>query len=141
MKVEKLMIGDWVSLFQGNPDGSSCNVQVSYIGEYGEVGIEGCEGYTSANCNLLFPIPLTAEILERNGFENDFYHDECVADYHYVRLEGYSYHEELILIQWCNGKLNVVNELICDVDMYDCYYVHQLQHALRLCEIEKEIKL
>ena len=37
MNTTELMVGDWVSLFQGNPDGSSCNVQVSYIGEYGEV--------------------------------------------------------------------------------------------------------
>ena len=123
MKANELMIGDWVLDKKTNRP-------------YKIIGTN----------DLLFHddyshIPLTAEILERNGFENDFYHDECVADYHYVRLEGYSYHEELILIQWCNGELNVVNELICDVDMYDCYYVHQLQHALRLCNIEKEIEL
>lgn len=129
MKANELMIDDWVSLFQGNPDGSSCNVQVSYIGEYGEVGVKGCEEYTSANCNLLFPIPITAQILKKNGFEkvNGEYQDVfyCCDGLDLLiddRIEPYGY------------TLYGVLEL-------HIKYLHQLQHALRLAGIDKEIEL
>lgn len=131
MRPEKLMIGDWLSLFQGNPDGSSCNVQVSYIGEYGEVGIEGCEEYTSANCNLLFPIPLTPEILEKIGFRFEQQGSLEVAilkikNHHPITLE---------YIGWSDGRWSMREHRLV------VKYVHELQHALRLCGAEKEIKL
>lgn len=97
-------------------------------------------GITLAESHLLKGIPLTPEILEKNGFENDFYHDESVADYHFVRLEGYSYREDFILVTWCNGELNVVNDLIGEVKIH-CENIHELQHALRLCGIDKEIEI
>jgi len=140
MNTEELMIGDWVSLFQGNPDGSSCNVQVNYIGEYGEVGIEGCEEYTSANCNLLFPIPLTAEILEKNGFTikekwaqiGNFGNSPLIM-WHFVDdpILG-DYNTELEVHQNDTDKVHV---------HIPCKYVHELQHALRLCGIDKNIEL
>lgn len=138
MKVEKLMIGDWVSLFQGNPDGSSCNVQVSYIGEYGEVGIEGCEGYTSANCNLLFPIPLTPEILEKNGFNC-----EEIIQPHWISEDGRILlrNDESLINSNNKWSVHVDNEDMQTIGYFELTYVHQLQHALRLCEIEKEIEL
>ena len=124
------MIGDWVSLFQGNPDGSSCNVQVSYIGEYGEVGIEGCEEYTSANCNLLFPIPLTTEILEKNGWSKDLYNNESYDNDDF---------EQLSLWEGADGNAwwwHVGVELVVPLN-----FVHELQHALRLCGIDKDIEI
>ena len=127
MRPEKLMIGDWVSLFQGNPDGSSCNVRVSYIGEYGEVGIEGCKEYTSANCNLLFPIPLTPEILEKNGFKKELSEDN---HYWFILIHNgirFSLFYARSVFQW--------------LVPLDFKYVHKLQHALKLCGIDKEIEI
>ena len=130
MTVKKLMIGDWVSLFQGNPDGSSCNVQVSYIGEYGEVGIDGCEEYTSANCNLLFPIPITDEILKMNGFSLQSDNTE------FFKLDTYCFGNEL-----CEFLIHRLNNEDYQFGPAKIRNVHELQHAMRLCGIEKEVEL
>ena len=70
------------------------------------------------------PIPLTPEILEKNGFikeSRDCFGESlqyCVlVDGLWIDISGENYFE---------GKLD---------------YVHQLQHALKNCEIEKEIEL
>lgn len=137
MRPEKLMIGDWVSLFQGNPDGSSCNVQVSYIGEYGEVGIKGCEEYTSANCNLLFPIPLTPEILVKNGFVQFMSHNWLIViDNITIELRE-PQHNMAIWLDWAEHETGTYASYI--LPSPNC--VHELQHTLRLCGINKEIEI
>lgn len=138
MKATDLMIGDWVSLFQGNRDGSSCNVQIEFIGEYGEVGIEYCEDYTSANCNLLFPIPLTAEILEKNGFELKgdgwlWCEDKDVETQNYSFVQFRRNGEVRIV------EINFLNKAV--TKFRNVQNVHELQHALRLCGIDKTIEI
>ena len=44
------------------------------------------------------------------------------------------------LVTWCNGGLNVTTDLHGCVQK-DISYVHELQHALKICEIDKEIVL
>lgn len=151
MKPEELMIGDIVNVHRCEcvADGGQFQewdeygkvvsiteyyITIKYIGGEEDYGFEDVYGED------INPIPLTPEIFEKNGFENDFYHDESVADYHFVRLEGYSYREDFILVTWCNGELNVVNDLIGEVKIH-CENIHELQHALRLCGIDKEIEI
>lgn len=121
------MIGDWVSLFQGNPDLSSCNVQIAFIGEYGEVGIEGCEEYTSANCNLLFPIPITVEFLEKHRLEqiNTDYYD----------LDVFEAEDGLWRVVYSNLERSVFDERV------QVSSVHELQHFLRHVGIDKDIEI
>lgn len=95
----------------------------------------------------LEPIEITPEILEKNGFSNDFYVDEAIADYHSVRLEGYSLHiKELqqggddALVTYCNGSVNIATELNGEINK-EIHFVHQLQNALTLCGINKNIEL
>lgn len=135
MKPEDLMISDWVSLFQGKPDGSSCNVQVTFVGEYGEVGIEGCEEYTSANCNLLFPIPLTVEILEKNGFKC-----EEIIQRHWISEDGRILlkDDELLINSSNKWSVHVDNEDMQSIGYFEITHVHELQHALRLCKINPQ---
>ena len=80
------------------------------------------------------PIPLTPEILKKNGilYEKQSYYyvieddKDLECTYYIQQVQGY----------WTIGV---------DIGAYDCSvfarikYVHQLQHALKLCEIEKEI--
>jgi hypothetical protein len=80
--------------------------------------------YTVIAFSELEPIPLTPEILEKNGFikERLYCHGTplqyCVlVDGLWIDISGENYFE---------GKLE---------------YVHQLQHTIRLCGIEKEITL
>ena len=80
------------------------------------------------NVEILHPIPLTAEILEKNGFEWRAYG---------VVLAG----EDMALVQcgdyWKIKPNQDSNDTFCYI-----WYVHELQHALRLCGInDKEIVL
>ena len=117
-----LMIGDWV-VYRGDAEYTN------------PVRIEGmdiltCELITEDREDVGFdgiePIPLTAEILEKNGFV-----------YNAIPFVDGWEQFGLTLYRGGNGYridcgINV--SLIID-------YVHELQHALRLCGIEKEIEL
>lgn len=77
-------------------------------------------------CEYLDPIPLTPEILEKNGFINgEFYASSHIEDWQ-IMSDG-SHLAARSERGWC-------------IDI-PCRYVHELQHALRLCGIEKEMEL
>ena len=110
MYAKDLMIGDWVKF----PIGNDKVVDLLYIEGKGI-----CASF-SASATLfpvevekLQPIPLTPEILEKNGFSRNGL-DIALFD----RKGG----DDFI------GAANL-------------QYVHELQHALRLCGIKKEIEL
>lgn len=85
--------------------------------------------------NEIEPIPLTQEILEKNGLEKD----------NHGRLYGEYFDEDI------NRDLeitvdNKTGEVWWSYNWDEYWiirlrYVHQLQHVLRLCGIEKEIVL
>ena len=93
------------------------------------------------------PIPITAEILEKNGFEKTLDVDDMECYRYYNRAaDG---HIKIILHDGGDGDWSI------EIVNYDKFHdheirykneflflkVHQLQHALRLCEIEKEIEI
>jgi hypothetical protein len=168
MKANELMIGDWVTgiaddkLFPSKYVGKSipCKVEgFSYEPivqpSYTEKGI-GIDlrpqiglmvrvannfGYMYFDAEKLSPIPLTPEILEKNGMHlynrktnrlmERCNHSDCFK-------EDENFTVELSLdndgkIRW---TINGDEYTIMPLD-----YVHQLQHALRLCGIKKEITL
>ena len=68
------------------------------------------------------PIPLTTEILEKNGWERNGIFMEKRID-------------ENTHLSWtdiCGSVLSQGNYYMCD-----CNYVHTLQHALRLCGLDE----
>lgn len=114
MKAE-LMIGDWVYNTHNRQ-----NEQVAEIGS-GLVMLAYNDLY---EYDEIEPIPLTPDILEKNGFSENYRED----DLSYAQSCG-----DVIGIHIL-GKGGIMDEMYFK-------YVHQLQHALRLCGIEKEIKL
>lgn len=141
INVKELSVGNWVSC----EDNGKRNYQILAINKDSAwLDKEGRKVYAQ---DMLKPIEITPEILEKNGFVNDFYVDEAVADYHFVRLEGYSLHiKELqqggddALVTYCNGSVNIATELHGEINK-EIHFVHQLQNALTLCGINKEIEL
>ena len=81
--------------------------------------------YYPQNCK---PIPITSEILEKNGFvrSNVFVEWKYENDNVYMIYKPFPY-------------LKIQTEE-CFV-AFPCEYIHQLQHALRLCGIDKTIEL
>jgi len=142
MKTTELQINDWV-MYEGKPR------RITGLDEnsvYFEKGCTECHKVTK-----IIPIPLTADILEKNGFvaSNNF------ADI--LGIEIYGNEEKQCGVEPGDGEDD------WDFKIYEpwtrCYedgspedwgylyttnikgikYVHELQHALKLCHIEKEI--
>ena len=120
MKAEELMRFDWVHLVDDNTPR-----QVDWI-RSGEVGLFWNKTVTPP---YLGPIPLTPEILEKNGLV-------FMAGLWYLRTE------ERKPIQIVFKDNNVITLSINATPVpIGLKYVHQLQHALRLYGIEKTIEL
>lgn len=134
MKASDLMIDDWVYCHQPECKGH----RIDYIHEADEeVGADG-EIYSIDDID---PIPLTPEILEKNGmkpFEIDKLTSKATAKWwhksgdFFIKQYHFKHHNfEPSYSFGCNN-----HTLIEGIE-----YVHELQHALKLCKIEKEIKL
>lgn len=135
MKANELMIGDWVNL-RVEEDNFSDNISVTSTDLGNHYILKHIE-----------PIPLTPAILEKNGF-HEWIGDDC--EWRYERK------------YWCTGIYIVVSKnepceeagIRISIDfgenkwgawhalnLYNKNYVHELQHALRLCGIYEEIIL
>ena len=135
METKDLMIGDWVQ----NPLGAKGWVKEIRLipkdsdgfGGYYLVDIvysKDGDSYARLEAKELNPIPLTPEVLEKNGFVYDS-EDKLFEDI-YPRIS--MLYSQYRLVE--NGGINYG-------EMSEIKYVHQLQHALRLCGIDKEIEL
>lgn len=138
MKANELMIGDWVNVTAAEnivrPD------ILSILPKKGKVvGIDGdCIYVDFVEYLFMFgdiePIPLTPEILEKNGFKKC---DECeqwTLYKHSCYNILWSADEPYLEIVSYNGDSGEFNRM-------GISFVHELQHALRLCGIEKEVVL
>ena len=120
MKCRELMINDCVS------DKYGYLMQITVIGD-GYVSFEDDEGnlcQLDDKCNQPEPIPLTYEILEKNGWKRHEIFMDIKAD------ENFN-----INFSWTDryGESLFQNGYY----MCDCKYVHTLQHALRLCGLDE----
>ena len=111
MKADELIINDWVYLVKdyGEPKKDILKIDALDLHRISDGMLE------------VEPIPLTPEILEKNGFICD----------------GWSwwYLDFRIVLSTSKGV-----SVVCGRQKR-FEFVHELQHALRLCGIEKEIEL
>lgn len=115
MKANELMIGDWVQ-HKGKP------IQVEEILDYAiNPDWAGAEIDSEIILEDISPIPLTPEILEKNGWSLW----EIEGEY---RCAGAS------TLYGTKAPFSVFDNICIN-------FVHELQHALRLCGIEKTIEL
>lgn len=125
------MIGDWVLL-------KDCDGACDII-----TGITGRGVLLDSNSDGSFediePIPLTAEILEKNGWKKEIDKEEYRVKY-MLGEQGkncwmmWSVKYRIIDIQRQDENLDMYNLCITKVCI-PCEYVHQLQQALRLSEL------
>lgn len=128
MRIEELSIGDWVrhTFYEEN-------VQIARIyGESERVLAERGKLSISCHLNHFEPIPLTPEILEKNGFvKNGEYNEWNIGTWETPYLLGVSLERPAITIKW-NGSSIFIDQ---------AKRVHQLQRAMKLAGIEKEIEV
>ena len=133
MKANELQIGDWVHYWILDID-----AKINDIMNTGRLGIIFTDskdevGYIHGIMSeSIKPIPITPEILEKIGF----WREHNVG---YVMEEG----EYEFIYDLFDHKLRILKnrEQILNLEYWDEMCVHELQHALRLCGIEKEIEL
>ena len=142
MKAEDLMVGDWVT-FNDCELNEIVPIKIAALGTselYAHIdNDEVCDviGY-----HELTGIPLTSEILERNGFKN-----VSVITVGTPKMRWVSEDTRTEITIWMDYTLPmeiVKNVYYEDEVSYTLPFpgtVHQLQHALRLCGIDQEIVL
>lgn len=128
IKISSLSVGDWV-LFAGLPR------RVAIISSTCVLPHKGVFDIATFSIDDISPIPITPEILEKNGFVGEIDGDNPVRT------------------EFVFKPVNIVG--FADCDFYHCriwhpkgygrilfpkiHYVHELQHILRLAGVEKEI--
>ena len=123
MKASKLMLGDWVMMNSGPARVFKLSEdEIIFYDKFGSGISCGCDG-----------IPLTTEMLEKNGFEHKRYED---AEYYCITTDFYD-----ITIEELSDSIWLARYDCTEIDMpfeqVACSYVHQLQHFLRLVAMDE----
>lgn len=115
MKATELMVGDLVCL----QDDTKCELPLKVDGVLtDDISLEG-EGFLGGAEGLIRPIPITPEMLVRNGWWYD--------------VEDMWLHDKVDFgIERWNGRFQCYN-----INQIKLDSVHQLQHALRLCGLNE----
>lgn len=143
MKANELMIGDllkWKKQTGFNDEDRNMVLRVKNIFD-DAIKIDG--RFELYHISLFEPIPLTPEILEKNGFIRDplWHHCDKDLDNYSISVQlGYANRIEYIKIAE-KGKDNVIPSERTKLYLTHIKYVHQLQQGLRYCGISKEIEL
>lgn len=131
MIASELRIGDFVEL--ATDDGTFVKVKVVELRQESLFGLIDDKFMDELQYHEIEPIPLTAEILEKNKYYyNDIRHEWATDSYSFYIEFGHGLSDEgqpdhlFIWVSNCEVELN---------------YVHELQHALRLCGSKKEIEI
>jgi hypothetical protein len=91
------------------------------------------------------PLPTSREILEKNEFAY------CASTGAFICYAEESYSDQIVSVilfnvesEFRNNQLHICNDATPNdhiIHLMDCNYVHELQHALKVCGIRKEIVL
>ena len=134
MNARELMIGDWVKII----DPKDPIKQISCIDEYLRiVDFWDDERLIVTSINNVLPIPLTEEILLKNGFEEDDYYSRYTLYFDNRRVRSSSIEVVPQDEDWSEVEMTIRSGMADISSIVE--YVHELQHALRICGIEKEI--
>lgn len=129
MDYKELMCGDWVKVEQITEVINAKVLGVYKDGINYEVDYSGVKATNQIHTDYVSPIKLTEEILVKNGFDKD----ERSRYFHVYTLDIKGSYDFDICWSSVNG-FNYEGDVMLT-------YVHQLQHLMRLCGIEKSIIL
>lgn len=138
MKASELMIGDYImfnkNIYKIEEISSKGWAHIIYNDE------SECRVALSSDYILdaITPIPLTAEILEKNGFK--FYCTDVFEEWR-SKDKRITIHDEEYPNSFNKWAVHVDTEDMRTMGYFEITYVHELQHALRFCKIEKEIEI
>lgn len=141
MKAKELMIGDWVKVIEPDRYAGAQGTILSLTsreGGYYEINISDVNyGYLTTDVfnEDIEPIPLTAEILRKNGFEYGIfpeYKSNHIDTQTELKITVHS-GTDTVFIAIDEPNFNLVNDCVL--------YIHELQHDLKRARIKKEVVL
>jgi len=142
MNATDLMLGDYVQV--EDDEGklfTDCVCDIGYVPQWNELGIKTIEGGNEwISESEIVPLSLTKEIIEKNFTLNKKHQEQFGANhcFYYSIIPKCS--SGIWNLVWIEG--NNENYLTIEDDpLIRMKYVHELQHALKLCRINKEIVL
>ena len=144
MKASELMIGDWVECTYWTPSKQLKVAEIRRImDEEIKIGVYCDDLVLIFRQSEVKPIPLTQEILKKNGFiYDDNWHISWIEVGNYRIDVSFDYDGKVNYIEITEqGKGFSIPSEREILYLTHIKYVHELQHALKLCKIEKEIEL
>lgn len=127
LKISDLSVGDWVRYRGLDYQVIEIDVKFERVGFIGNKE-ERVESFYTIN-----PIVISAEILERNGFvKNGQYNEWSIGNWDDIPFIGISLSRQSARIKNLGTDIFLENKVV---------YVHQLQRAFSLANIDKEITL
>lgn len=134
MNAKDLMIGDWIHRCYTCSDTGREVVIDFQLAEFRNLAksLYVCsEKGVVCKVEDAEPIPLTPEILEKNGFESVRGIMTFMDDYYDIEIEDWSDSIFRIRVDFCEMNTPHFQATIS--------YAHELQHCLRLCGIDKDL--
>lgn len=129
VRISDLSVGDWVQDILGN----ICIVRNIFCGDLVECYVVKKGDELGIMIDRLRPILITAEVLEKNGFrKNGKYNEFNIGEWNENPFIGVSLDRQSLRVRHYGNDIFIEGKVL---------FVHQLQHALRLAGIEKEIEL
>ena len=151
LTAKDLMVGDYMKYKDGTI------VRIARVGDVSPMDAPiychtQLEGYFPCQLSDISPIPLTAEILEKNGFYFGYtsQQEDAASQIGCSCEKAWTYDEgggsiQVTFPNECDGGLIVLDEQDFDKELEFVFanqiYVHELQHLIRICKINKEIVL
>ena len=127
IKIRELSIGDWVRY--RDREWIVCSLYKFTE----EVGLWLKDSQICENVADCEPIPITAEILEKNGFrKNGEYNEWNIGEWNERPFIGVSLDRQSMRVKHLGSDIFIENKVV---------FVHQLQRALRLAGVGKEIEV
>mgnify|MGYP006322931469 CR=1 FL=1 len=130
LEIRDLSIGDWIKV-GGEP---ARVIQLGIVGRNKAKGLSG-QIYGFLTSSEIEPIPITPEILEKNGFEKN---SECCWRNSAIKCACHRYGTKYWDIR-INGRNRAYRPTRISID--NILHTHELQNALRLAGLDEGIRL
>jgi hypothetical protein len=141
LRIEDLSVGDWVQAKMTKWDYEDLDITpsmkvVKIEKDCVRLGFSLDDLEFEVFVEDLQPIPITAEVLEKNGLEQN---SNCL-DYRFIIGNIYCSISKGIKC-WYVNIYDISNSPHTPIFKAHIIHIHELQHALRLAKVEKEIVL
>ena len=140
MEVKELRIGNWVMCQCRGEFKPHTIKSIWYNNEENLYFVELDNGF-QCNINGITPIPITEELLLKNGFTDNgkgqFYYHLKDNGKTTIRCVTNDYKNWLVMVD----SMRYEDFISTDVSHHNVQYIHELQNVIQMAKVDKEIKL